>query len=348
MALARQLRENPKVRLDTSKPTEAPKPAAQPAAETQPAVEATPAPAEAATPEAETPETETPAQEETAPAETTAEETTEPEETEDSGEGPVTPITGKRAHLRLNEADEVGRLALAYQKRNRDWTLSQALEAAQRQLGVTPAKTEAAQPEAIEQAPKLPQSTKEADALISQTLADYKKAMTEVRFEDAADLQAKLIELQTHRTELVRNAERQQAQAEQNYHKEFDASHAKAVDMYPFAADPKSPGGKRMAEIDTILKQNGDPLFDHPNKPLKLAQMVAAELNIAPRNKNAAPAKPAAAPAPAQPKKGILPTGGSRTTPPPAAEKPAIQQQIQAVKSVHDLRKVLRSVGVPT
>ena len=60
--------------------------------------------------------------------------------------------------------------------------------------------------------------------------------------------------------------------------------------------------------------------------------MVAAELNIAPKKKGAAaPAKPAATVTPTQPalKKGILPTGTSRTTV-PVATQPAIDAKIKA------------------
>jgi hypothetical protein len=73
--------------------------------------------------------------------------------------------------------------------------------------------------------------------------------------------------------------------------------------------------------------------------------MVAAELKIAPRNKNAPPAK-AAAPAVPAPKKGVLPTGGSRTVP-VTTQKPALVEAVGKVQSVHDLRKLHRSLGIP-
>ncbi len=330
-ALTEQLRQN------QLKPV-APTPPAP--VETAP-VEETPAP-EATTEQPQ--ETEAPA-EETPPAE--AEATPETEETEDEGEGPVTPLTGKRAHLRLNESDEVGRLALAFQKRNRDLPLADCIAAAQKQLGITP-KQEAQAP-AVTEDPKvaaLPKSVAEVDTLTSQLLADYKKAMTEVRFEDAADAQAKLMQLTQHRSTLERRAETEKQEQAAKYDSDFTKSEAQAVDLYPFAADPASAGAKRMAQIEATMLKNSDPAYYSPNKPLLLAQMVAAELKIAPRNKNAAPAKAAAPVVPVQ-KKGVLPTGGSRTVP-VTNTKPPLVQAVGDVKSVHDLRKVLRSVGVQT
>jgi hypothetical protein len=276
------------------------------------------------------------------------EEGADTETDEDGGEGPVTPLTGKRAHLRVPDS-EVDRLALAYQRRNRDWSLAQSLEAAQKHLGITPQTPPADAPKTETPAqpslPATPQATQEA---ITKALADYKKAMSEVRFEDAADLQAKIFELTAHRSTLERSAEQQEAQKAKQYDAEFDASNAKAVDLYPFAADSASPGFKRMAQIDAQLKANDDPLYYAANKPLKLAQMAAAELSIAPRNKNAQPAKPAAAQAPAgvQPKKGVVPSGSSRTTP-PATNQPTVDPAITSIKSVRDLREQYKRLGIP-
>lgn len=321
-----------------------PKPGAKPETPQEPA----PAPAEATpeaqpAPEAATPEAteETPAPEATEPA--PADQPAEPETEDDGGEGPVTPLTGKRAHIRVPENDEVGRLALAFQKRNRDWTLTQALEAAQKQLGISPqSQAEPTEPEPT--GPKMPKTVEETQAVISEKLVAYKKAMAEVRFEDAADLQAELLSLTGHRSTLERQAEQSQAAEAKAYDEGFASSSAKAQELYPFAADPNSPGGKRMIEIDAALKANDDPLYYSPNRPLKIAQMVAAELNIAPKKKGPpAPVTPAA-PAVAQPKKGIVPQGSSRTVPP--APKPAVDPEISGIQNINDLRKQLRKFGV--
>ncbi len=319
-----------------------------PVAAVPPPQEAEPAPAEetpAAEVAPETPPEETPAVEgDTEPAET--EPAPEAEDGDTEGDGPVTPLTGKRAHLRLKEDDEVGNLALAFKKRNKDWSLSQAMEAAQKQLGVTP-QQEAKAPAAED--PKtaaLPKTVAEVDARSTQRLADLKKALAEVNFEQAADIQAELFQLMSHRSTLERRVESDQQQAVAKYDQDFSKSEAQAIDLYPFAADPNSVGAKRMSQIEATMLKNGDPAYHSANKPLLLAQMVAAELKIAPRNKNASPAK-AAAPAVPALKKGVLPTGGSRTTP-VTNQKPALVEAVGQVRSVHDLRKVMRSVGIQT
>jgi len=333
------------MKANTPKPGSQPKPAVPAPVAEAPAVEATPAEAAAETPTEETPEVVG----DTEPAETPPEADAEPETEDDGGEGPVNPLTGKRAHLRLNENDEVGRLALAFQKRNRDWDLLSCVEAAKKQLGIN-APQEAQAPAAAED-PKmaaLPKTVAEVDSATTQLLADYKKAMQEVRFEDAADMQEKLMKLTLHRSTLERRAEHEQTVALAKYHADFDAANAKAVDLYPFAADPASPGYKRMVQLDAQFKRDEDPLYHAPNKPLKLAQMVAAELNIAPRNKNAAPAqKAAAAVTPPAPKKGVVPSGSSRTTP-PAQNQPAVDPGVSGIKTMTDLRAQLKRFGVRT
>ena len=305
-------------------------PAAAPASEETPAE---------AAPEAES--TEAPAAEETTAVDS---ETAETETEETDGDGPVTPITGKRAHLRIAENDQVGRLAAALMKRNRDMPMSEAVAKASEQLGIKPQTNQQEVPK-DDGRPSLPQTIQEVETLRNQKLAEYTKAMSEVRLDDAAKINGELLSLTEHRFSLERNADRQAVETEARFNRDWDSSVAKATELYPFAADPKSPGGKRMLEIEAELQRNGDPLYSSPNKPLKLAQMVAAELSIAPRAKKPAPA-PAAVPAAPAPKKGVVTTGGSRTTPPPVNAKPEVQQKIEGIKSLNDLRQFSRSLGM--
>lgn len=302
----------------------------------------------AAEPATETPQEETPeVVGDTDEAETPAEDAPEGEAAEDDGEGPVTPLTGKRAHLRLNENDEVGRLALSYSKRNKDWTLDQAMDAARNQLGIKP-KQEAQAPAAED--PKvaaLPRTIDDVDVAIEKLFADQEKAMTEVRFEDASKAFREIQKLTLHRSSLERSAEQAQQQQAARYDADFTKSESQAVDLYPFAADQASAGAKRMSQIEATMLKNGDPAYYSANKPLLLAQMVAAELKIAPRNKNATPAKAAALAVPV-PKKGVLPTGGSRTVP-VTNQKPALVQALSKPNmTVHELRGIMRRVGIQT
>jgi hypothetical protein len=322
-----------------------PKPTAQKPVTETPAVEATPVAEPVATPAETSEATPEPAVEPEQPEQPAA--ATEPdattEEETDGGEGPVTPLTGKRAHIRVNEADEIGKLALAYQKRNRDWTLEQALDAAKKQMGIAPQKQEAT---AEPKGPQMPKTVQDVDAALEQKLTEYEKALADVNFEQAGKINREILKLTVHRSTIERSAEREQQTAETKFNADFDASEAKAVEFYPFYADTNSPAAKRMKEIEATLKATDDPLYFSPNKPLKLAQMVAAELNIAPKSKTATPAKPAAAPAPTPaPKKGVVPSGSNRTVPP--APKPAVDPEISGIKTPGDFRKQMRKLGVP-
>lgn len=343
--LIEELRRNP-IKPGTQQPPKA--------AEVAPATEAAPA---------ETPAAEAPASEETPSAsetpegsETTQEggegqEQTAPEGS-DEGDGSVETPTAKRLRIQLAEDDKVGRLTAAFLQRNRDWTLEQALEAARNKLGVkapqaTPqqAATEAATPSQ----PAMPATIDAVDAAIKQLRADRAKAKTELRFEDEESLTTKIEDLIYHKFNLERQSDRQQVEAQTTYASKFQASESRAVELYPQASDANSDLGKRMVEIEQALEETGDPLFTNPDKPLIIAQMAAAELRIAPRRKGApvTPAKPAAAPAAQTPKKGVVPSGSSRTTAPATNQPPAIVQDIQKIRSVADLRAVRAKLGLP-
>lgn len=300
-----------------------------PAAEGTPETPAEELPAEGATPEQ-------------------PEEGEDPDE-DDGGDGPITPITAKRTHLRLPPDDKVGRLATSFMKRNRDMPMETAMEKARAQLGIKPkAETEAAKEEVP--ANGLPTTVEDTEAEIKKLRAERKQANVALEFEKASDLNDKIEDLLQHRFDLQRQNERKESEAITTYEKKFGESEAKAVDLYDFAGKPESEGGKRMAEIDAALQENGDPLYHSPDKPLRIAQMVAAELKIAPRRKGA-PVTPAKAAAPTNgapaPKKQVLPGGGSRTTPPPVNQPPAIDSKIKNVKSIHDLRNIRKELRLP-
>jgi hypothetical protein len=301
-----------------------------PAGEETPAADGQPAP-EGEQPQAETPEPEA-------------------EEGENVDDGPITPMTAKRPRVNLPDTDEVGRLALSYQKRNRDWSLDQCMEAAKTQLGV--AKKGSEQPADIEPPaqPGVPRNVEEADTLLEAKLVEYEKALADVRMEDAGKINREILKLERARSSLERKAEQVQAQEAVKYQSDFQSSEKKAIDLYPFAADPASPGGKRMIEIEKVFQETGDPRYFAANKPLLIAALVASEMNIAPKRSTPAPAKAAAPAAPVIPaaKKGFVPSGSSRTATPSASTPNPIDQQIQKVGNLAELRALHKSLGIRT
>lgn len=336
-----------------------PAPAAQPAAAPDDGTEPAPTPAPVPEPPAAAPEpTPEPTPEPAAgdpPADPNAPEpepTPEPAHTPeppldpdaDPADGEITPVSADRARLRLNKDDDVGRMAAAFKIRNKDWTLEQCLDAAKAKLGVKPAGTPA--PNAPTN-PDLPQTVAAVDSAIDQLEADKIAAAKELDVTKVAELDVKIRKMDRHRETLEKQAERQETQRATEYDTQFTASETRAADFYPDAAKPDSPFGRRMVEIEESLKELGDPLYFSPEKPLKVAQMVASELNIAPRKPGAkapAPAPRPAAPKPAAtPPKGILPTGGSKTAPAPAVNP--VADKIQAAKTPNDVHQLLRSLG---
>jgi hypothetical protein len=303
-------------------PTEPPAPEAAP--EADPNAEATPAaPADPESPDPEAP-TETP-------------------------EGEILPTReDARLRLGLKKDDEVGRLAAAYKLRNKDWTLEQALQAAKDKLGVKPSDpkpAEAAKPEPIGRA-DLPQDIEGLDALSSQLEVKYAENLTALNFEEAAKINNQIRALDRQRLTLEREGERQQLTQAAEYENAFTASETRAAQFYPFAADPNSPLGQRMVEIEESLQALGDPLYNDPNKPLIIAQMVAKENNIAPRKpgqRTATPAPKPVAPAPKPAPKGMLPSGASRAA--PAAATNPLADKISAARTPQELNQIMKSLG---
>ena len=323
---------------DLNKPVEAapaatePNPATPAEGET-PAVESAPAsegetPAEGTIPEATS---------ESAP-ETAAEPAAEAGETDE-----VTPVDSVKARLKLREDDEIGRLAIAFQKRDPNLTLQQAVAKAQEQLGET-------QPPEAEATPGMPATVEETDAAIAEARAERKKASTAMDFEAADGKNVEIENLIQHRFNLQRQTEITAANEEATYERTFTVAERRATDLYPAAGDPNSALGKEMLRIEAEMKANKDPVYRDPEKPIIIAQMAAKTLRIAPRSKTApAPAK-AVVPAPVAPgpKKNVIPSGSSSTAKPQPGQLNPIDTAIRQIKGPQDLNKVLSELGIPT
>jgi hypothetical protein len=282
-------------------------------------------------------------------AESAESEEDEKPEGEGEEETSVTPTTAKRIRLRLPENDEVGRLASSFMTRNRDWTMEQAIAAAKDKLGIKP---EPDQGEAQKGQPKSdgPQSVEEVDRLADKLEDDKEKAMADYRLEDVAKIDRQLRKLDRQRADLQRQEAEAIQEAQAAYNEGFTSSQRRAAELYDFASNPESPGGKRMLEIEATLEETGDDLYYSPDKPLKIAQMVAKELNIAPRRKGAQPAaaaKPAAAAAAAAPgpKKGILPSGGSHTAP-AQSQANGVAAEVAKIRTPLELRRFAEKSGL--
>jgi hypothetical protein len=226
-------------------------------------------------------------------------------------------------------------------------TMPEAVKAAEKELGLGQAA-----PKPERKSDGLPDTIEGIQEKIAEIKVTRKVASTNLELETYDNLTEQIEALKDKARMIVEQGRQDQRQATRAYERGFAASEAKASDLYAFAADPASPGGKLMIEIDEALEANGDPLFNSPDKPLRLAQMAATRLNIPPKTKTpAATAKPAPGPkVPAgqvPPKKDVIPGGASRTTPQTTATLKPLDQAIQASeKDPAALDKILAGLGI--
>lgn len=180
--------------------------------------------------------------------------------------------------LRIGSWPEEERKALLLRQRNPDMSLAEALE---RVRGTAPQEETQTQ-----EANELP-SQEDIQAHIAALKSERAEAKRNFDAEKELELEEKL-EAARNALEQVRieAARLQQAEASR-FEQTVEVSKGKAVELYPDVTDANSALVSKMMEIDSMLKETDNPLFFSPDKPLKVAQMAANELGIAPRNPNA-------------------------------------------------------------
>lgn len=190
-----------------------------------------------------------------------------------------------KRRYRLQSDDLVEQRAFDLKRRNRDLSMRECIERAEKELEVDAQGEPRPNPES-EQDDGMPRTVAEAEAEIDRLSDEAKKAYGEdLDFEKGAELQARINKLnrlvgklQLSEMEQGRN----QASARDQAYRDAER---KAVELYDFVTDPKHPGIKLMEDINERLRDAGDPLYDDPEKPLRIAQMAARELGIAPKGK---------------------------------------------------------------
>jgi hypothetical protein len=239
--------------------------------------------------------------------------------------------TTRPPQYRWRPKSEVDALAMDIIKRaeksGKEMTLNEAL--AQAGAILAPDKGSDADAGDTGGAEALPDTLKDAEALLVDLRAQRKQAFAkDLDFERAAELDERIEALRDHLGTL-KNAEAAARQdQEAAWEQTLAEAKTKAVALYPDAAQPTSALVKRMVEIDAALKETGNDLFYSPEKPLKLAQMAANELGIAPR---AGGAKPASS----------QPVKSRPVQPQPASATARTTQGSPSGQSVVDLDKVV-------
>lgn len=203
------------------------------------------------------------------------------------------------------------------------------------------APAETAKPEETSQAQV--ETVEALDAKIQQLRAERKAAMSSLQLERVAELDEELFELPARRAELAAQQATAAAQAVQAVNQQQLASEAKAVSLYPDAAVPTSPLYQRAEQIIDVMRANGDPTLGNPDVVLRVVQMAAAELSIAPSvGQPAAKSNPAPTAAPVVRMRPASAAAGSGVAN-PATEAQALQALDNL--SLDELRDVARRYG---
>ena len=242
-----------------------------------------------------------------------------------------------RGRLSLN--DQVEKETIELKKRNPDLSLKECMERAEKKLGVNQTSDDHSSEK------DLPPSAASIEAKIDELWNERTKALGEdMDFEKAAkldsDIRIQERELRKAQEREVRDQHANRSASEQQYMESFESSKAKAEELYSFMKDATSAEFKRMAEIDADLKEAGDDLYYDPNKPLKVAQMVARERNIPPRSKQRKVVKPTAKP---RPKSVVQPASHSART--VTSTGSTLDKLVDKVSSVEDYEALQRALG---
>jgi len=174
-------------------------------------------------------------------------------------------------------------------------------------------------------------------------------------------LNKELRALEREHFKLEREDETSQMSAQEHedasFQADVDASQSRAVEIYPVVGEKDHAIHAKADEIWKSMESEGNPLIFEASAPLKVYQMAANDLGIAPRMAGASPAAAntrSNLSTPAAPKKPqsvqstavrrpnpsvSLPSGGDRATPtgPPASP-------VEKIHSAHDYDKLVESM----
>lgn len=318
-------------------PAPEPKPQGEPAAEPEEPSATDEPPAEPAPGEETQPPTET-------------DPPTEPEAAEP--EPPAEPPK-KDFRPRLNNLPEVEQEAIALRKQlkeqGQDVSLKECLSRVEAKYQ-TPAAADEPQMRTIEQV--------EAD--ITAKKAEKREAAKNLDTDKMLDIDDEIDALRKEVTQIERH-QASQAEVQQNaFEREVAASRAQVTELYPIANQAGHAIHAKAEEIAARLDRTGNPLLAQSDAPLRIYQMAANELGIAPIDP-AHPPEPAATPAappkssaPATPKpQAVVQRAVGRpnpATPAPASARttqpgpPTILSQ--PVRTRHDYEAKLEKLGI--
>lgn len=209
---------------------------------------------------------------------------------------------------RIRPRSETDAAVLALMSRNQDMTLEEALAKVK---GPTTPQEAAAQADATP-APAAVTAASTLDALTArqeELKQRLQAAHDDMDFSEAGKIQAEILDLIEQKAEAKVAKAQAEAAEIAAWNQQVAAAEAKALALYPGMEAPNSAHYAKMEAIHAIMERENDPLIHRADYAIKLAQMAAAELGIAPRTSSPAPAVTQAA-APTRPLMNVRPAAG--------------------------------------
>jgi hypothetical protein len=226
--------------------------------------------------------------------------------------------------------DPIDATVAALRAANPNLSLKAALTLAEQALGTpeqTPNVEEATPP------PAVTDLRTELKALKAQHLKMTREYADDSEFET---LEARILEIEN---DLIPAAQQFEQQNQVQIAEAFEQHASRAVELYPDAAKEGSPLYNRMAQIHDDLEATGNPLVNAPDKALRIAQMAANELNIAPKRASAPVKSGTRSTAPMT---RPLADAHSRTS---APRQTRVEQVIDSISSPEDFEKLVKAMA---
>lgn len=218
-------------------------------------------------------------------------------------------VPGKGTQFRLRANDPVKEKAYQHQRANPEASLEESTAWAREQLGVPPVAP-AVQPQTQ---PVQPVEQLSPDEIERQAIALESQADDAFGLYDNATALSLRAQARELRLQAINNASA--SKVNQQASAAYASASQRATALYPEAADPNSEFHQRMEEIDQAFAETNDPRFDDTNKPLLIAQIVAAELGRVPQTPNGRPKAAPVVAAPTAPVPPPIPAAGSPSYP---------------------------------
>lgn len=260
-------------------------------------------------------------------------------------EGDPIPLDEDRLpeRLRVGNWSEEERKALLFRQRNPDLSLAEALERV---------RVPNDQGQVIQEEREIP-SLDDIQTKIAELKELRKEAFRNVELEKIPELDDQLEEARNTIEEIKVAQARAYTEETVRFDAEVDQSKARAVMYYPDVTDANSPLVLKMLEIDNILKETGNPLYNSPNKPEKLAQMAGNEIGIPPNaNKPSSPKAPQSPTRPqvislssSRPATPIAPAAARTSRPSQAVISGTADDLLANVKDEDELRALVASLS---